>query len=287
MMEECVALDIGGTFVKYGCFDQQGKMSAPGLFPIRETGTKEEIVNAFTAFLRAHPARRVAVSMPGPMDYDAGASLMTHKFAALYGFSLKRAFEEALPGADVRFLHDGAAFLLGEMTDGNARGLDNAAGVMLGTGLGFVRCQGGRVLLRASTMTPVGPLWNAPFGEGTAEDYVSGRGIRRRYRALCGQERDVKEIAELARAGDPTARQLFAETGAMLGQMLREHLRQTPVERVVIGGQISKSLDLLLPELRAAYPGPVMQAAHPDDAALRGAYAYSLQGARLFAILNE
>ena len=66
-MTQAVVLDVGGTFVKYGVVTD-GAIGETGQFPIRENGTEEEILGPILAFLTAHPAPRVAVSIPGPMD---------------------------------------------------------------------------------------------------------------------------------------------------------------------------------------------------------------------------
>lgn len=63
------------------------------------------------------------------------------------------------------------------------------------TGLGFVESNAGRVLL-SQAETPIRPLWNSPFGAGIAEDYVSGRGIRKRLETLTGQRLEIKKIAD-------------------------------------------------------------------------------------------
>lgn len=280
-----VVLDIGGTFVKYGAF-AGGEICLRGQFPIREDGAAEEILVPILDFLLAHPAPRVAVSIPGPMDYLTGTSRMTHKFAALQGLSLKTWLESRLTGTRVVFVHDGVAYLLGEMAEGALRGCGCGAGVMLGTGLGFALGNHGRVLIRPETMTPAYPLWNAPYHGATAEDFVSGRGIRRRYLALTGVRLDVHEIAALARAGDAPAAALLSETGAMLGEMLSAHLRSWPVEKIAIGGQIAKSWDLMAPAFAAACSIPAEPAAHIADAALRGAWLYAREGEHVLEARN-
>ena len=284
-MTDCVMLDIGGSFVKH-CAVEGGVFTAPGLFAIKESGTKEEIIDPILDFLKAHPAARISVSMPGPMDYDRGVSLMTHKFAAIRGISLKDEIQGVLPGAEVSFVHDGVAFLLGEMADGEAKGLDSAAGVMLGTGLGFVICQAGRILVRA-VLSPARSLWNLPYLSGIAEDYVSGRAIKRQWTERTGSTMEVKDIASLAKGGDPRALTLFEQTGEHLGTLLTAHLQDLPVDKVIIGGQISKSLGLLLPGIRRTCALPICRAAHPNDAALRGAYAYTQTGRDILRIITE
>ncbi len=285
MKYDCVMLDVGGTYVKHGAV-QNGAFLAPGLFPIREDGTAEEIIGALASFLRAHPSPRAAISIPGPMDYPTGESRMKHKLAALYGHALKPELERRLPGTEVVFVHDGAAFLLGEMLYGAARGCSCAAGVMLGTGLGFVMCRDGKVLLRP-VLSPARPLWSAPWKGRAAEDFVSGRALRRRWAELGGAPTDVRELSELARAGDAAALRLFADAGAELGEMLTVHLRGEPIERVIIGGQSAKSLDLMLPALQAACALPIFRAERLDDAALCGAYAFARDGYARVTIVGE
>lgn len=284
-MTDCVMLDIGGSFVKHSAAEG-GVFTKPDLFAIKESGTKEEIIDPILDFLKAHPAARVAVSMPGPMDYDRGVSLMTHKFSAIRGISLKDEIGKVLPDAEVSFVHDGVAFLLGEMADGEAKGLDCAAGVMLGTGLGFVICQAGRILVRP-VLSPARSLWNLAYLEGIAEDYVSGRAIKRQWTEQTGNVMDVKDIASLAKGGDSRALQLLEQTGEHLGTLLKAHLQDLPVEKVIIGGQISKSLGLLLPGIGRTCALPICRAAHLDDAALRGAYAYTQMGRDILRVIPE
>lgn len=49
---------------------------------------------------------------------------MKHKFQALFGCSILPPFERA--GLPVRFLHDSTAYILGEVSDGNAAGREGS-----------------------------------------------------------------------------------------------------------------------------------------------------------------
>lgn len=248
-----------------------------GQFPMDETAPAQEIVGALGAFLQAHPADLVSVSIPGPMDYDHGTSFMKHKFVSLYGVALDEALSPFLAGAPITFLHDGVAFLLGEMYDGHAASLKRPAGVMLGTGLGFITGEAGCACINARN-TPAFPLWNQPYREGIAENYVSSRAMRDHYTERTGRALDVKAISVAARAGDADAQAVFEENGRRLGEMLRKKWELLHFDGVVIGGQIARSLDLMEAPLREQLPVPVQAAAHLSDAALRGAAFYALRG---------
>lgn len=275
-MYDTMMLDIGGTFVKYGAM-QNGNFCLKGQFAIRQDGTAEEIQQPVLHFLAAHRASKVVICMPGPAQYKTGTSLMEHKFSAIRGIALKPWLERCLPGTEVQFLHDGVAFVLGEMIYGNLQSCFCGAGVMLGTGLGFGLCRQGKVLIR-TVGSPAHPLWNTPYLNGICENYVSGSGMRRRWKAISGQEQDVHEIALLARAGGAQAQELFYQTGKMLGEMMSRHLVNWPIEKISIGGQIARSWDLLADGFENACAIPAYQARHLDDAALWGNYAYARHG---------
>ena len=284
-MLDCIMLDIGGTFVKYSAI-QDGVFAPPGLFPIAENGTAEEIIATMIDHLKKYPARKIAICMPGPADYRQGTMLMKHKFAAMYGICLRDVLRKEFPDTEIAFVHDGVAYMLGEALFGAAKGCSCAAGVMLGTGLGFVLFEDNKILSR-SVLTPYMPLWNKPYQNGIAEEYVSGRGIVRRWMELGRENASVKDIASLAREGDKQAADLMHETGRMLGEMLQEHLASKPVEKVVVGGQIAKAWELMKDGYENACSIPACPARNVEDAALRGTYAYARHGESLLNICDK
>ena len=98
---------------------------------------------------------------------------------------------------------------------------------------------------------------------------------------------DVKDIASLAKGGDPRALTLFEQTGEHPGTLLSSHLQDLPVEKMIIGGQISKPLNLLMSGIGRTCVLPICRAARPDDASLRGAYAYTQTGRDILRVVEE
>ena len=273
MMDRILVLDVGGTFIKYGLADVSGRL-LPGTVrqvPSHSEDSAEKFLDALRGILKEASAesapKRAAVSICGPFDFDSGVSLMTHKFRALYGVSLRPPFEEA--GVPVSFLHDATAFILGEYFDGTLKGADNACCVMLGTGLGFGWIKGGRVCVDA-TRTPAFSLWRTPYLGGIAEDYVSTRAIQRVY----GQALPVKQIADAARAGDEKAKDAFRTAGEHLSRIIALIAPALGCEKLALGGQIARSADLF--GLEISIPWTVTE--HFEDGALRGCCAYALSG---------
>ena len=271
-MGNLLVLDIGGTFIKYGLAD------ANGLLPdtVRQAPScAEESAPAFLNNLRSilqeaqkqGPLDRACACIGGPFDFDQGIPWMKHKFESLYGQSIQGPFADAQ--VPVTFLHDSTAFMLGEYHFGSLSGTRNACCVMLGTGLGFAWVKDEKVCLDV-TQTPSLALWKTPYLDGIAEDYVSTRAIQRYY----GEALPVKEIADLARAGDQKAADAFLTEGRHLSHIMSQVTERLGCEKLALGGQIAKSAELF----HLALPIPWSITAHPEEASLQGMIQYARMG---------
>jgi glucokinase len=188
------------------------------------------------------------LAMPGPFDFDGGVSLMRHKLPYLYGINLRQLLAQRFGwrAERVRFVHDSAAFLLGEIGAGVARGASRAVCITLGTGIGSAFAVDGRVVTDGPGVPPGGEIWNLPYESGIVEDCISARAIQRFYLSRTGRLSDVAEIAGTA-SEDSSASAAFAEFGEHLGLVLRRLLTEFRPDVVVLGGGISKSAHLFLP----------------------------------------
>lgn len=247
--------DVGGSHVSAAvCRDgdyQLGKVvSAPH--------PEEASSDAFVALLHslgvkanalAEPILGAGVAMPGPFDYAAGISHMRHKLPYLFGVDLRAALSERFgwqPG-QVRFLNDAAAYLLGEIGAGAAKGFSRAVAITLGTGIGCAFGVDGRIATEGHGVPPGGEIWNLPYKDKTVEDLLSTRAIQQSYRERTGREATVSSIAGSAADGDPVAQEVFAEFGRTLGRALRDLLAEFAPQVVVLGGGISRSSRLFVP----------------------------------------
>jgi glucokinase len=222
------------------------------------------------------------LAVPGPFDFATGVSLMRHKLPYLYGVDLRQklAGRFGWEPEQVRFLLDAAAFLLGEMAAGSARGISCVAGITLGTGVGSALAVDGRLLSEGPGIPPGGEIWNLPFEGGIVEDSVSSRAIRGIYQRLTGEERDVAELAALA-PSDQAATKSFAEFGHDIGRALRTTLADFAPEVIVLGGGISRASRLFIPAARLEMKGSgsrLLVSTLMDNAALLGAGAAWFNG---------
>lgn len=292
MENKCIlAVDAGGTFFKFALLDKSYDVLFEGERPACSDGGINDIENAWKTLLKdaqAHAIKlgcgidRLAVSSPGPYDFEKGIPLMKHKFASAYGVSVLPWIAEALPEVKACFMHDLTAFMLGQLLFGAAAGAKRPAAVTLGTGFGFANVVDGRIAVNPLLTTHI-PVWKMPFQGGITEDFVSRRAIRAAYQRLssCSEDAvpDVKEIADRAAAGEAAAVKTFSDMGAYFGQIIRPVLLSLDADRLILGGQISKAHALFEGALLPYLPCQMVLAKDGEAAALRGAAAYAVLGA--------
>lgn len=282
-----LTLDIGGTAVKYGLFCNRSEESARfGQFPVLENGI-EAILAKICDFARQHRPDFISVSAPGPFDFESGTSRMQHKLPSLYRVSLRRELQKVLPRVGLCFVHDSVAFAVGAMHARPALQKESFAAVMLGTGLGYLFVQGGKACLN-SDESPAYSLWNQPFSGGITEDFVSTRALLKSGRLLGFSAENVYELAQIAQNGEEAVRAIFSEYGRNLAIALSGTPDFEQTQEVVIGGQISRSWNLMQSGFESVCPKKYTVLANPAECALWGLYDCAVFGKdQFFEILEE
>jgi len=276
-----LAFDIGGSHIAAAiCFANDYRLGPVVSAPHPAQPTSEAFVATIHSLgikvSAGHaPVQGAALAFPGPFDFAAGISWMKHKLPYLYGVDLRQALADrfAWQPAQFRFLHDSAAFLLGEIGAGAARGISRVVGITLGTGIGSAFAVDGHVVTEGHGVPPGGEMWNLPYEGGIIEDAVSTRGIRGNYERRTGIAREVAEIAAAAPT-DKAAEEAFEEFGRHLGLALRGALSVFAPQVIVLGGGISRSPHLFLPAAQRELIGlhaELRVSALLDDAPLVGA----------------
>ena len=255
---QVLVYDVGGSHISAAVFDRE-HCTVQGV--VTQGYPAEQSIETFLNVLQSLATRAaqgqadiagVSIAMPGPFDYEHGVSWMQHKLPYLYGFDLRRALAARLGKVDaqVRFLNDGAAYLLGEISAGAAQGVSRAVAITLGTGVGSAFAVDGQVIREGTGVPPGGEIWNLPYEGGILEDQISTRAIRQSYQSRTGEDRDVAAIAASA-AQDAVAAEVFTDFGRTMGAALRTVLAAFGPQVIVLGGGISRSAQLFLPAAQA------------------------------------
>jgi len=253
-----LAFDVGGSHVAAAvCSAPSFRLGPVASAPHSATHTSDAFLDLlYDLAMKARTGQDgimgAMLAVPGPFDLEAGVSLMRHKLPYLYGIDLRQALSArlALQAAQVRFLNDADAYLLGEVGAGAARGFHRAVGLTLGTGIGSAFAVDGHLVTEGTGVPAGGEIWNLPYQGGIVEDFVSSRAIVGNYERCTGKRREVVDLAA-AIPGDPAAQQAFIEFGQHLGEVIRTQLAEFHADVIVLGGGISRSASLFLPAVQA------------------------------------
>jgi glucokinase len=252
--------DVGGSHISAAvCFKEDYRLGTV----VRANHPTEESSAAFIDVLHtlgvkagegtASAVEGAELAMPGPFDYEKGISWMKHKMPYLYGVNVSEALADRFgwKASQVHFLNDAAAYLLGEVGAGAAKGVQRVVCFTLGTGVGSGFAVDGKVVTAGKGVPPGGEIWNVPYQGGIVEDKISTRALKAAYLESKGQEREVASIAHYATGGDPASVAVFEKFGHDLGVAIKALLADFAPDVVVLGGGIARSAHLFFAATKA------------------------------------
>ena len=265
-------VDIGGTTIKLGLFQTDGKLLDKWEIPTRkENGGEAILPDVATAIdakcqecgIDSADVQGVGVGVPGPVTPEG----VVRKCVNLgWGvFNVEETLSK-LTGFQVKAGNDANVAALGEMWQGAGSGAQNMVMVTLGTGVGGGVIVNGRVVAGATGAG--GEIGHIPISDeedlvcgcgkkGCLEQYASATGIvtltKRTLEAhdepssLRGvKELTAKEIFDAAKEGDDLALAVLEQFGEFLGKGLASVASVVNPEVFVIGGGVSKAGTIIL-----------------------------------------
>ncbi|MFN3652154.1 MAG: ROK family protein [Armatimonadota bacterium] len=263
-----LGLDLGGTKVAAGVVTPDGRVLShvrEATSALRADGDPlRGILRLGREAVRAADASRlegVGIALPGPADAAGLRLIQAPTIPELEGIALEAPLRAAF-GAPVSGDNDANACALAESRFGAARGSRSMVYFTVSTGIGggivvegelYRGSRGTSAELGHQAILPLGGPACDCGGSGCLEALASGRGIARRARESMPERGELTavEIAELARAGDPTALRIWDETALYLGLGVANAINVLDPEVVVLGGGVAVgAADLLLEPVR-------------------------------------
>jgi glucokinase len=274
-----VAADIGGSHITAAVIDTDQKVIEGNTLvriPVSNTAETAELIADWATCIKKTDglakADQICLAMPGPFDYDKGICYIRDqaKYPGLYGANVKDLLSRELdwPEEKIFMQNDAACFIEGEVFCGSMEGFNEVIGITLGTGLGTA------VYRNNSGLSA--DLWDAPFKDGIAEDYISSRWFVAKYKELTGEE--IGGVRDLVSPGmdEAIVQAIFTEFAENLAAFLKEFAAKEKPQAVVLGGNIAKAFnvfqDRLTLELAKHHPAVLIrQSQYGENAALLGA----------------
>jgi glucokinase len=257
-----LVFDVGGSHVAASVSRTHETMVAiPQSASVSKDGSLSDFLETLASLGArtlppATPPEGVSVAMPNPFDCVRGISYMRHKYECLYRIDLRSKISRVLgcPADKIEFLNDAAAFLMGEIREGAARGANRVVGITLGTGVGSAFASDGEIVTEGSGVPAGGEIWNLSYKDGIVEKFVSASAIREQYKARTGALEEVQTIANQSKS-NLEARETFEQFGSELGKVLRLTCAKFEPQRIILGGGIARSASLFLPSAQRELAG--------------------------------
>ena len=277
-MRYCFGVDIGGTTVKLGIFEENGIVVEKWEIPTRTEDEGGQILPDISASVQEKIALHhledsiclgIGVGVPAPVTSDGVVN-----GSANLGWKYKEVRQEleTLTGIPVVVGNDANVAALGEMWKGAGKGRENMIMITLGTGVGGGIIVGGKVIIgEHGAGGEVGHIC-VNYGEtgrcgcgnqGCLEQYASATGIVRlakekmeketRPTLLSQGEITAKAVFDAVKEKDEVAMEVAEQFGEYLGSGLAILAAVADPAVFVIGGGVSKAGDVLFTYISKYY----------------------------------
>lgn len=277
-MKYCFGVDIGGTTVKLGVFEEEGKNIDKWEIP---TYTENEGVRILPDIAESIKAKMeelniakediigVGVGVPAPVTAEGvvnGTANLGWKYK-----EVKKEMEE-LTGLTAVIGNDANVAALGEMWQGGGKGRKNMVMITLGTGVGSGFIVNGKLIVGEHGAGGEGGHVTVDYDEteccgcgnkGCLEQYASATGIVRLAKKKLAEETrktvldketvTAKDLWDAVKAGDEVAMEVAEQFGKYLGSGLAIMAAVADPAIFVIGGGVSKAGDILLSYVEKNY----------------------------------
>ncbi len=278
-MRYCFGVDVGGTTVKLGFFDEEGNLLEKWEIPTRTEDHGKNILPDVAASILDKMKERevsreeiagVGIGAPGPID--AKGTVYVAVNLGWGTFSLKNELQSLL-NLPVEAGNDANVAALGEMWKGGGQGYSNVVAVTLGTGVGGGIIVDGKILSGATGAG--GEIGHIHVMDdeteacncgncGCLEQYTSATGIvRLAKRRLAEDDKpsvlresgniSAKTVFDAVKDGDELATEVAERFGKILGKTLAGIAAVVNPEIFVIGGGVSKAGPVLLDYIQKNY----------------------------------
>ena len=265
-------VDVGGTTIKMGFFETDGKLLDKWEIKTNTANGGAEILPDIAKGIDNKLAQEgiskadvqgIGVGVPGPVQEDSIVNRCVN-----LGWGIVNVAEElgALTCLKVKVGNDANVAALGENWQGGAKGCKSAVMVTLGTGVGGGIIIDGKIVagfhgaggeIGHITVNP-DEIETCNCGQhGCLELYASATGIVRMAKRRLAKSEDettlrsfdpltAKDIFDEAKAGDVVAKELVDDLGNILGATLAKVACVVNPEAIVIGGGVSKAGKILI-----------------------------------------
>jgi len=276
-----IGIDLGGTFIKVGCFDSQLKLLAKTSAPTEaEKDAKIVIENmasaaeecAAEAGFSMSDVAAVGLGCPGPARYSEGIIEAATNFPTFRNIPIRKMLSDRLNGKTIVFENDANVACFGEFAAGAGKDVDDMVFFTLGTGIGGGIVNKGKLLAGAGdNAAELGHIIIYPDGRlcncgqrGCVEAYASATNTAKRateavekgrpssLKKVLDEKGEItcKDVYDHLKVDDKLAKEITDETAKALALVCINLLHTTEPKRIVFAGGMIAAGDVLLNRIK-------------------------------------
>jgi len=301
-----LGIDVGGTNIKFGIVDAEGKILARSVMPTEAYNrNKTSLIKAIFSHLRTlsnsvkislKRFSAISIGLPGAIDSPNGIVIFLPNIPGWKNVPLRAIFEAEF-GIPTLLENDVNMITLGEWKFGAGKGHNNLLCMTLGTGVGGGLIFDGRLYRGVNFVA--GEIGHIPINEqgpacncggwGCFEQYVGNRQLLEKIgRDFANPNLTIPDVHAMAKKGDAKALKFFVETATHIGNALVGVVNLLNPPLIIIGGGVSHNHRYLFPTINAVIQKRAMQvqakqvkivhAQFGDDAGIMGARVLYMEG---------
>ena len=266
MTEYIISVDLGGTNLRIGLFDQKINLKDKLSLNTKSFTSKGALINSIIDSIDLIIKKNklsndhisgIGVGLPGPTDYANGIIYFFPNIPGWRNVNLKKILTRKL-NFKFYFENDANLMTLAEYRMGSAVGYKNGIGITLGTGVGGGIIIDGRLFrgrkfaageIGHLPINEKGPSCNCG-GKACIEMYIGNQRILNQAERLFRKKISLEDLSRLAARGNRKAIKIWQEVGERLGIALTGAVNLLNPDFIVVGGGVSRAGKILFDTLR-------------------------------------
>lgn len=239
-----LAIDLGGTSVKYGLYRNDELIEKSSFStPKNLQELKDKIGAILSRFQKKYVIEGIAVSTPGTVDIEKRMIKGISAIPYIHNFDIFTDFEKEF-GLPVSFENDANCAGICEMRIGSGAGYKNAIFIVIGTAVGGAIFIDGK--LHRGKHLFAGEFGLLLNGELIYSETASAVKMANRYNAIHGESKSGEEIFELARQGNSLAMESVDSLYLDIAKCIYNIQVTLDPEVFIIGGGMSRNKDIVV-----------------------------------------
>ena len=250
-----LCFDVGGTFIKYGIVNSEGKITAADKFPTPLVkcckSIPDEIADHTNKIIGDFNIDCIGISTAGQVDGEKGViTYANDNLPDFTGCRLADSVREST-GLKTYVENDANCAAIGEMWIGAGKNVDNFLCLTLGTGVG------GSIILNRKlykgSHNCAGEIGYFKINNSCLDKCGSTIGLLKNYKMLTDKEIDGKEIFRLIKGENKIALNVYNNFINNLVDGILNTIYVIDPELIIIGGGISSQGELFFREVNRLF----------------------------------